>query len=134
MSNVIGSFSVKWPQGFSDYVLRTYSFLDFDVDIISFGAGHALTALWCVLASNYGWWCRMRCTDELAMGFRLAAGPSYRRRRKLFLAFVAAHPAGQVRHQYLHLHIPLDATFGCSTMGFDAAAAYYARDAQCSRV
>jgi hypothetical protein len=81
MSNVIGSFSVKWPQGFSEYVLRTYSVLDFDVDIISFGADHGLTALQCVLASNYGWCCRMRCTDELAMGFRLAAGPSYRRCR-----------------------------------------------------
>ena len=41
----------------------------------------ALCHVRCVLASNYGWWCRMRCTDELAMGFRLAAGPSYRRCR-----------------------------------------------------
>jgi hypothetical protein len=53
MSNVIGSFSVKWPQGFSEYVLRTYSVLDFDVDIISFGADHGLTALRCVTCAVY---------------------------------------------------------------------------------
>jgi hypothetical protein len=38
MCNVIGNYNVDWPDNLKLFVFRVASFLDFDVDIVNFGA------------------------------------------------------------------------------------------------
>jgi hypothetical protein len=69
MSNVIGNFNVAWPSGLRQFIFRAASFLDFDVDLVSFGAtffrfNHAALSLHtrlllagagCVAATDWRW-------------------------------------------------------------------------------